>query len=204
MVDLDVVIWIRQTMITPKSFLSHIFILIFLTSCETIKEMSGLTKPEIDDDIVNQTPDLILPPDFGSLPTQNQAKEIQNKYIEEEIIDPNLGYTNQQFVEPEIRNFVPSIQNLPPTPNSPSDSIEKFRKRKDFTVGQWVYQKSVNEFLQQNLFYFPRIDKGYNFSRRYIPQQNNSENFDVQRKQEKFVGEKNYDLNDIEAVPISK
>ena len=52
MVDLDVVIWIRQTMITPKSFLSHIFILIFLTSCETIKEMSGLTKPEIDDDIV--------------------------------------------------------------------------------------------------------------------------------------------------------
>ena len=80
MVDLDVVIWIRQTMITPKSFLSHIFILIFLTSCETIKEMSGLTKPEIDDDIVNQTPDLILPPDFGSLPTQNQAKEIQNKY----------------------------------------------------------------------------------------------------------------------------
>ena len=52
-----------------------------------------------------------------------------------------------------------------------------------------MYQKSVNEFLQQNLFYFPRIDKGYNFSRRYIPQQNNSENFDVRRKQEKFVGE---------------
>ena len=48
-----------------------------------------------------------------------------------------------------------------------------------------MYQKSVNKFLQQNLFYFPRIDKGYNF-RGDMPQQNNSENFDVRRKQEKL------------------
>ena len=50
----------------------------FLASCETIQELSGLTKPEIDDQLVNQTPDLILPPDFDTVPLNSDPLKVLN------------------------------------------------------------------------------------------------------------------------------
>tara|TARA_X000000950_G_scaffold225465_1_gene271881 strand:+ start:146 stop:721 length:576 start_codon:yes stop_codon:yes gene_type:complete len=186
-------------------YLSNIVLFsFFLTGCETFRELSGLTKPEIDDQLVNQTPDLILPPDYNVVPTQSQVDENKNEFIQQNVADPNLGYIDQQFVEPEIRNFVPYIQGIPPTPSSPSDSIEQFRKQRNFTIGEWVYEKSVNEFRQLNLFYRPRINKGYNFSRRYLPLNNNLGFYGYNRIQKDFVEEKNNDLIDIEQVPISE
>ena len=177
----------------------------FLVSCETIQELAGLTKPEIDDQLVNQTPDLILPPDFDAVPSNSdsQFSEKENRFFEEPIRDSNLGYQNQTFVEPKIRNFIPSIKQLPPTPKSPSDSIEKFRKQRVFSVGEWVYRKSTEEFVRNNLYYRPRIDKGYNFSRKYIPESRNSSFYNLNSEQENFVVENN-DLIDVEEIPISK
>lgn len=177
----------------------------FLASCETIQELSGLTKPEIDDQLVNQTPDLILPPDFDTVPLNSdpQYSETENRFFEEPIGDPNLGYQNQTFVEPEIRNFIPSRRELSPIPKSPSDSIEKFRKQKVFSIGEWVYKKSTEEFVQNNLYYRPLIGKGYNFSRKYIPENRNSSLYNLNSEQENFVVENN-DLIDVEQIPISK
>ena len=42
-----------------------LFLSIFtLNSCETLQDMAGLTKPNLENDLVDQTPELVLPPDF--------------------------------------------------------------------------------------------------------------------------------------------
>ena len=41
-----------------------------------------------------------------------------------------------------------------------------------FTIGEWVDGQYVQGFKQGNLYYKPIYDKGYNFSRRYLPDQN--------------------------------
>ena len=37
----------------------------FIASCETINDLTGMGKPDIDDSLALETPDLVLPPDFG-------------------------------------------------------------------------------------------------------------------------------------------
>ena len=41
---------------------------LFLASCETIGDLTGLNKQTIEDNIFSETPDLVLPPDFGKEP----------------------------------------------------------------------------------------------------------------------------------------
>ena len=48
----------------------------------------------------------------------------------------------------------------------------KNSKNKRFTIGEWVYSHYVDGFKRGNIYYRPVYDKGYNFSRRYIPNQN--------------------------------
>ena len=78
---------------------------------------------------------------------------------------------NFQTINPRITNYYSPKINVQSSP-TPSDSLEKFKKNKKFTIGEWVYSQYVDGFKRGNLYYRPVYDKGYNFSRRYIPGSN--------------------------------
>ena len=54
------------------------------------------------------------------------------------------------------------------------------KQNKKFTIGEWVYSQYVDGFKRGNLYYRPVYDKGYNFSRRYLPGSNVS-SFNLQQ-----------------------
>ena len=92
--------------------------------------------------------------------------EQQNFVIEQ------YPYNNRMpTTDPRITNYITPKINLPSS-STPSDSLERFKENKRFTIGEWVYGQYVDSFKRGNLYYRPVYDKGYNFSRRYIPQQN--------------------------------
>ena len=39
-----------------------------LSSCESLNDVLGLSKPEVNDSLYSETPELILPPDFYKEP----------------------------------------------------------------------------------------------------------------------------------------
>ena len=118
-----------------------IFSVFVLNSCESLQDFAGLNKPDLEIDLFEETPELVLPPDFGKV-----AK--RNKYRNEKIINQTPDFND---------NF---------------QQLERFKENKKFTIGQWVYGQYIQGFKQGNLYYRPIYDKGYNFSRRYLPDQN--------------------------------
>ena len=147
-----------------------IFSVFVLNSCETLQDFAGLNKPDLEIDLFEETPELVLPPDFGKV-----AK--RNKYRNEKIINqaPNFNDNFQQpqyqSIQPRVTNYIAPRINIESSP-TPSDSLERFKENKKFTIGQWVYGQYIQGFKQGNLYYRPIYDKGYNFSRRYLPDQN--------------------------------
>ena len=160
-----------MTLISKKKITKIMIILtFFLNSCESFKIASGITKPTMEDDLVNETPELILPPDFESRPMESNRNSYQdrNNTIQQNSDFSEERIDNRQFVQPRTQNIMAPRVELPLS-TSPSDSIEKFSRNRRFTLGQWVYENSVNSFRQGNIYYRPIYDKGYNFSRRYTP-----------------------------------
>ncbi len=150
---------------------------IFLSSCETLNDLTGLGKPNLEDNIFSETPDLVLPPDFGKEPIADTSQS--NQRIERsEYPNPSLQ-NNFQTINPRITNYISPKINIQSSP-SPSDSLERFKKNKKFTIGEWVYSQYVDGFKRGNLYYRPVYDKGYNFSRRYLPGSNVS-SFNLQQ-----------------------
>ncbi|MBS91520.1 MAG: hypothetical protein CMM95_00500 [Rickettsiales bacterium] len=146
-------------------------ILFLVSSCETFQELTGLSKPEMDDSIITETPELVLPPDFNTPPQQQKVRreivpEQKNVMIEQYSYGNRMPTTN-----PQITNYIAPKINMPSS-STPSDSLEKFKENKRFTIGEWVYGQYVDSFRRGNLYYRPIYDKGYNFSRRYVPEQN--------------------------------
>ena len=147
-----------------------IFSVFVLNSCETLQDFAGLNKPDLEIDLFEETPELVLPPDFGKV-----AK--RNKYRNEKIINQTPDFNNNfqqpqyQSIQPRVTNYIAPRINIESSP-TPSDSLERFKENKKFTIGQWVYGQYVQGFKQGNLYYRPIYDKGYNFSRRYLPDQN--------------------------------
>ena len=147
-----------------------IFSVFVLNSCETLQDFAGLNKPDLEIDLFEETPELVLPPDFGKV-----AK--RNKYRNEKIINQtpdfsdNFQQSQYQSVQPSVTNYIAPRINIESSP-TPSDSLERFKENKKFTIGQWVYGQYIQGFKQGNLYYRPIYDKGYNFSRRYLPDQN--------------------------------
>ena len=64
-------------MISSK-YLALLIFYFLSTSCETISELTGLAKPELDDSLALETPDLVLPPDFGKEPRASMVESKQN------------------------------------------------------------------------------------------------------------------------------
>tara|TARA_B100000963_G_C22544984_1_gene634013 strand:+ start:233 stop:814 length:582 start_codon:yes stop_codon:yes gene_type:complete len=149
-----------------KRILSLNFILI-LFSCETLQDISGLSKPNLENDLAEETPELVLPPDFDMVAKPSRNQSIQRNQVARSEIIPYQS----QSVQPRIQNFSAPQINVESSP-TPSDSLERFKENKKFTIGQWVYGQYVQGFKQGNLYYRPIYDKGYNFSRRYLPDQN--------------------------------
>ena len=154
-----------------KQFFIFSLILLLISSCETFQELTGFVKPEIDDSIVTETPELVLPPDFNTPPQQQAIRREVNPEQKNMVIE-QFPYANRMpTTNPQITNYIAPKINLPSSP-TPSDSLEKFKENKRFTIGEWVYGQYVDSFRRGNLYYRPVYDKGYNFSRRYIPEQN--------------------------------
>ena len=159
-------------MIMINSYLKYflIFSVFVLNSCETLQDFAGLNKPDLEIDLFEETPELVLPPDFGKV-----AK--RNKYRNEKIINQTPDFSDNfqqpqyQSIQPRVTNYIAPSINIESSP-TPSDSLERFKENKKFTIGQWVYGQYVQGFKQGNLYYRPIYDKGYNFSRRYLPDQN--------------------------------
>ena len=159
-------------MIMINNYLKYflIFTVFVLNSCETIQDFAGLNKPDLEVDLFEETPELVLPPDFGKV-----AK--RNKYRNEKIINQtpdfndNFQQPQYQSIQPRVTNYIAPRINIESSP-TPSDSLERFKENKKFTIGQWVYGQYIQGFKQGNLYYRPIYDKGYNFSRRYLPDQN--------------------------------
>ena len=149
---------------------SLIFSVFVLNSCETLQDFAGLNKPDLEIDLFEETPELVLPPDFGKV-----AK--RNKYRNEKIINQTPDFSDNfqqpqyQSIQPRVTNYIAPRINIESSP-TPSDSLERFKENKKFTIGQWVYGQYIQGFKQGNLYYRPIYDKGYNFSRRYLPDQN--------------------------------
>jgi hypothetical protein len=158
---------------TSSKFLTLLTFFFLSTSCETFNELTGLAKPELDDSLALETPDLVLPPDFGKEPRDSMVESkqnIQQKNYAPQISQPMMSY---QTINPRITNYLSPRINVQSSP-TPSDSLEKFKINKKFTIGEWVYSQYVDGFKRGNLYYRPVYDKGYNFSRRYIPGSNTS------------------------------
>ena len=200
MVDLCVMTMINNYL---KSCL--IFSVFILNSCETLQDFAGLNKPDLEVDLFEETPELVLPPDFGKVAKKNEYK---NEKISNRNLDFNDNFQKQPFqsIEPRVTNYIAPRINIESSP-TPSDSLEKFKENKKFTIGQWVYGKYVQGFKQGNLYYRPIYDKGYNFSRRYLPDQNVSsfsrpqqQYYEDARKRESFPVDSNF--QNLENLPI--
>ena len=158
-----------MTLTNKKSLFSLIFLFIFTTSCETLEDLAGLNKVDIDDSLYEGTPDLILPPDFNKDPTTlKRTKTSTNQQLPQENYQQMLPY---QTVNPRVTNFFSPKINVESS-STPSDSLERFKQNKRFTIGEWVYSQYVDGFKRGNIYYRPVYDKGYNFSRRYVPDRN--------------------------------
>ncbi len=183
-----------------------------ITSCDTLEELSGLKKQTFDDSMVIDTPDIMLPPNFEEMPANSATNSFKNDKVNEmSVFDQQQGTSNTQFVQPQVQNFVSPPATLQSS-KSPSDSIEKFRNMKKFTIGEWVYGQSVRQFKGNNLYYRPPIDKGYNFSRRYMPNSNPNQSYQSREQYYKNTNrDKDYsdlttgsegELLNIDQVPI--
>lgn len=170
-----------------------IFSVFILNSCETLQDFAGLNKPDLEIDLFEETPELVLPPDFGKV-----AK--RNKYRNEKIINQTPDFSDNfqqpqyQSIQPRVTNYIAPRINIESSP-TPSDSLERFKENKKFTIGQWVYGQYIQGFKQGNLYYRPIYDKGYNFSRRYLPDQNITS---FLRPQQQYIE----NANRRESIPI--
>ncbi len=191
-------------MISIKSKVFFIISIFFLNSCETLQEFAGLTKPDLENNLIDETPELVLPPDFNKVAKPSDRRNAK-------IIDQSNVFNNTfqqprfQSVQPRVKNYIAPQIKVESSP-TPSDSLERFKENKKFTIGQWVYGQYVNGFKQGNLYYRPIYDKGYNFSRRYLPGQNVSSFLSPQQNYENF-GEsqdiqKNTNFQNFDSLPV--
>ena len=143
-------------------------IILLINSCGSIKEYVGLTDEDVERELINSTPELVLPPDFGKRATKSRIPSNKSDFGEQSQIALMPG---PQTVQPRVSNFIaPNFYS--PSSKTPSESLEKFKQNRKFTIGEWVYGQYVQGYKEGNIYYRPLYDKGYNFSRRYIPNQN--------------------------------
>lgn len=143
-------------------------IILLVNSCGTIKEYVGLSDEDVERELINSTPELVLPPDFGKRATKSRISNKKSDFPDQSQM---AFMPNPQTVQPRVSNFIAPNFYIPSS-KTPSESLEKFKQNRRFTIGEWVYGEYVQGYKEGNIYYKPVYDKGYNFSRRYLPNQN--------------------------------
>ena len=136
-----------MTLTNKKSLFLLIFSFIFVSSCETLEDLAGLNKVDIDDTLYEGTPDLILPPDFNKDPTTlKRTKTSTNQQISQENYQQMLPY---QTVNPRVTNFFSPKINVESS-STPSDSLEKFKQNKRFIDQSMLLHSFKIKFIKNN------------------------------------------------------
>ena len=92
-----------MTLTKKKSLLILTFSFVFISSCETLEDLAGLNKVEIDDSLYEGTPELILPPDFDKDPKPTISSR---KNLNQQTVQPNYQQTlSYQTVNPRVTNY---------------------------------------------------------------------------------------------------
>ena len=182
-----------------------IFSIPILNSCETLQDFAGLNKPDLDTDLFEETPELVLPPDFGKVAKRSENRN-EKKSNQNFDYSDNFQQPQYQSMQPSVKNYIAPRINIESSP-TPSDSLERFKENKKFSIGQWVYGQYVQGFKQGNLYYRPVYDKGYNFSRRYLPDQNVTSFLRPQQQYYDNAGKREYtpmdsNFQNLENLPI--
>ena len=117
----------------------NLSIIMLINSCGTIKEYVGLSDEDVERELINSTPELVLPPDFGKKAIKSGITNKENDFAGQ---SPMAFIPNQQTVQPRVSNFI-APNFYPPSSKTPSDSLEKFKQNRRFTIGEWVYGEYV-------------------------------------------------------------
>tara|TARA_B100000989_G_C19520258_1_gene463809 strand:+ start:718 stop:1344 length:627 start_codon:yes stop_codon:yes gene_type:complete len=179
-------------------------LLVFSTSCDYLKKSFGVSKNVIDDSQPFESPDLVLPPDFDVSPKNENVNSYSDSNQIKESLENN-EIKKRRFDIPVTKNFIaPRVTK--PLANSPSDSIRKFSNNRNFTLGEWVYKQSIDDFRSNNFYYVPRYEKGYNFSRKYVPRDYNYQETINQTIQSKnLIQDRSLETNEFDnEVPSSQ
>jgi len=92
-----------------KLIIIQIILLVFLSSCKSVKEgLSGRKGENSDEFLVKKKTPLVLPPDFDKLPV------------------PNSSLVNNELEETSIKEIVSSSTNKTIKKKSNNESIEEF------------------------------------------------------------------------------
>ena len=75
----------------------------FLVPVKQLMKLLDFQKAEIDDSLISETPDLILPPDFDKEPSRTPQS---SKVVREQLPLNNFQQTmNYRTVNPKVTNF---------------------------------------------------------------------------------------------------
>ena len=78
-------------------------IILLINSCGSIKEYVGLTDEDVERELINSTPELVLPPDFGKRATKSRIPSNKSDFGEQSQIALMPG---PQTVQPRVSNFI--------------------------------------------------------------------------------------------------
>ena len=99
-------------------------IILLINSCGSIKEYVGLTDEDVERELINSTPELVLPPDFGKRATKSRIPSNKSDFGEQSQL---ALMPSPQTVQPRVSNFVaPNFYS--PSSKTPSESLEKFKQ----------------------------------------------------------------------------
>ena len=92
-----------MTLTKIKSLILLTSSFIFISSCETLNEIAGLSKTEIDESLYEGTPELVLPPDFDKDPKPTISSR---KNSNQQTLQPNYQQMQlYQTVSPRVTNY---------------------------------------------------------------------------------------------------
>ena len=120
-----------------------ISIIIFLTSCSTIRDSAGVTRQSIDEYQVVENPPLVIPPDFNLLPS-NQLKEKNILNVEEDLAKEILF--GLDFVEVENNKGSSTINEILKKTNA-SEVSNTIRDELDLET---IREINIENFLEEN------------------------------------------------------
>ena len=111
-------------MILNKTFklATKFSIILLVSSCAAIKEYVGLSDEDVERELINSTPELVLPPDFGKRATKSGIINKKDDFVDQ---SPLAFMPNPQTVQPRVSNFIAPNFYIPSS-KTPSESTRNY------------------------------------------------------------------------------